>query len=116
MSKQAFARNLRQLREAAKMTQADMAARLGITPASAGFYETGRREPNLEMEEKIADLFGVSLDYLHGRESGDMQPAAGHVVTDADVILLAEVLRRLNKHRQTSGGGIELKDLFDDDK
>ncbi|WP_229735888.1 helix-turn-helix domain-containing protein [Kroppenstedtia guangzhouensis] len=30
-------------------------------------YETGNREPDIDTLQKIADFFGVTLDYLTGR-------------------------------------------------
>lgn len=30
-------------------------------------YEQGRREPDFEMQEAIADFFNVDLDYIMGR-------------------------------------------------
>ena len=34
-------------------------------------YESGTRQPSLEMVLKLADFFGVSLDYLFGRTPPD---------------------------------------------
>lgn len=55
---------IRQLREEKRMTQKDLADALNITPASIGLYEQNRRNPNLELLNKIADFFNVSTDYL----------------------------------------------------
>ncbi len=90
-----FGMNLRQLREAAGMTQVELAERLGITAAAVGLYETGKREPKLLMEEKMADVFGVSLDTLHGRET----PISNQLMTSKDLMLLAEFVKLVQKYQ-----------------
>ena len=49
------------------MTQAALAARLGISKSAVSMYERGNREPELELLEAMADLFGVSVSALLGR-------------------------------------------------
>lgn len=39
--------NLRQIREAAGITQAELAAAIGMTQGAIGHYESGRRTPGL---------------------------------------------------------------------
>lgn len=55
------------LRDKRGWTQEQMAALLEISRASLSHYEKGRREPDSETLTKIADVFGVSIDYLVGR-------------------------------------------------
>jgi transcriptional regulator with XRE-family HTH domain len=62
-----FGDRISHLRETAKLTQEELANRLGITRAALSHYETGRREPDYETLVKFADFFEVSLDYLVGR-------------------------------------------------
>lgn len=93
-----FGRNLRQLREAAGMTQYELAEKLGITAAAVGLYETGKREPKLLMEEKMADVFGVSLDALHGRET----PTNSQMMASKDLMLLAEFVKLVQKYQSES--------------
>lgn len=60
-----FKDKLKQLRIQKGVTQADIATAIGVSPATIGNYEQGTREPrNNEMWKKIADFFGVSVDYL----------------------------------------------------
>lgn len=58
---------IRQLREDSHMAQKELAARLHIANSTMSQYESGERVPSDEMKLKIADLFGVSVDYLLGR-------------------------------------------------
>lgn len=55
------------LRTSAGLTQVEMAKKLGISRSTIGMYETGAREPDFEILEKIADFFNVDIDYLLGR-------------------------------------------------
>ena len=52
------------LRKAAGWSQAELAARLKISPSAVGMYEQGRREPALQILVGMSELFGVSIDYL----------------------------------------------------
>ena len=45
-----------------------MAHQLGITQASLSAWETGKASPGSRILEKLADIFGVSTDYLLGRD------------------------------------------------
>jgi putative transcriptional regulator len=54
---------LRRLRfDADEMTQADLAARVGVTRQTIAAIEQGRYSPSLEMAFRLADVFGVPLD------------------------------------------------------
>ena len=62
-----FARRLTELRKQTNKTQTDMAKILGVARTTYSSYEQGRRTPDADIQEKIANYFDVSLDYLHGR-------------------------------------------------
>ena len=65
-----LAEQIASLRMKAGMTQRELAQKLHIGPSAIGMYEQGRREPSVETLIQIADIFGVSLDYLMvGREA-----------------------------------------------
>ena len=53
------------------MTQAKLAEALGISKSAVSMYERGNREPELDLLEKIADTFSVSVNTLLGRQSED---------------------------------------------
>lgn len=62
----AIGQRVAKLRHGAGLSQAQLAARLGITPASVAYYETGRTRPSLENLVQLARLFGVTTDALLG--------------------------------------------------
>jgi len=59
---------LKELREKNGYTQETLAEKLGTSRSRIANYEQGVRQPDFKMQEMIADLFGVSIDYLFGRE------------------------------------------------
>jgi len=64
-----FRKRLYEERKAAKLTQCQMAERLGMKQPSYIRYEQGTSEPTLETLVKIADVLDVSVDYLLGRQN-----------------------------------------------
>jgi DNA-binding XRE family transcriptional regulator len=44
-----------------------MASIFGISNSTIALYETGDREPNLRMINRLADFFEITADYLLGR-------------------------------------------------
>ena len=58
---------LRELRKEEYETQVQVASAIGIAESHYQKYERGAGLPNLENAWKLADHFGVSIDYLVGR-------------------------------------------------
>ena len=59
---------LRELRKENKMSQNDLGKLLGVSKVSVSGYENGTRIPSLDILNGMLDVFGVSADYLLGRE------------------------------------------------
>lgn len=59
---------LRQKREERRMTQADLAQRIGITQQNVNSYETGYKIPPLRVVVAAADVFRCSTDEMIGRK------------------------------------------------
>ena len=55
---------LKTLRKGRKLTQEQAAEMLGITRATVSNYEVGRRSPHISELKRIADVYGVGLDYF----------------------------------------------------
>ncbi len=55
----------RAAREAAGLSQSDLAGQLGVTRSLIAHWEGGRRAPSWEELEQLAGLFGVPVERLH---------------------------------------------------
>lgn len=67
-----FAKRLKAEREKRKAkdpkwTQGYVADRVGVARSTYTAYEAGTKQPPMETLSKLADLFNVSTDYLHGK-------------------------------------------------
>ncbi len=63
-----FAKNFKNLRLAKSMTQEQLAKALNMSKSAISMYENGRRSPDLETAEAIADFFNVNMDDLVSRD------------------------------------------------
>ena len=64
-----LSKRLKELREEHNKTQEEIAGLLKIARGTYTHYELGKREPDFATLEVIADIYGVSTDYLLGRTS-----------------------------------------------
>ena len=60
--------NLKEIRTRRNMTQRAVADYIGCSSVVYSRYERGTRQPSIEMLLKLADLFGVTVDFLLGRQ------------------------------------------------
>jgi transcriptional regulator with XRE-family HTH domain len=74
-----FGNRIAQLRDEKRLTQEELAQKVGINRAALSHYENNRREPDYETLQRIATFFHVSIDYL----MGGVQDASK--ITDPDV-------------------------------
>lgn len=58
---------IKELRRQKGISQVKMAMDLNTNQNTISRYETGEREPGIAELIRIADYFGVSIDYLVGR-------------------------------------------------
>lgn len=64
-----FSRNLKELRKQKGVTQQQLADILCVDKTSISKWENGSNYPNQNIQVMIADYFGVSVDYLLGRDT-----------------------------------------------
>lgn len=57
---------LKDMREDRDIKQKDLAEYLNISQNTYSYYENGHRQIPLEVLAKLADYYGVSVDYLLG--------------------------------------------------
>ena len=62
-----LSKKLKLLRKEFNLSQTEFALKLNLSKGAVGMYETDKREPDFDTLIRIADYFGVTLDYLLGR-------------------------------------------------
>lgn len=60
---------LRQLRKREKINQSALADAIGMSQATIASWEKGTRKPDADTVSRLADYFGVTIDFLMGREN-----------------------------------------------
>ncbi|MGX2947167.1 helix-turn-helix domain-containing protein [Enterococcus alishanensis] len=94
-----FGKRLKELRkEKSHLTQLDMAKYLGVAKTTYASYEQGKRTPDVEIQNKIADYFDVTLDYLHGREQKkqpNLSPQQKTIATHIDENVSEEGMKEI---------------------
>ncbi len=66
-------KNIAALRTASKMSQAELAEKLGYSDKSVSKWERSESVPDIYVLKNIADIFAVSVDYLLQNHSGELK-------------------------------------------
>ena len=61
-----FAQRLKQLRAENKITQVQLAEKLGVSKGPVAMWETDKRNPSFEVLDALSDIFDRRIDYLLG--------------------------------------------------
>lgn len=93
-----FSERFVQARQDKRLTQKQLAERLGVTSQAISKWETGSSLPDLEMINEIAILLDCSIDYL-----------VGHEVTEKSRINLQSVERRAEVENAISKAAITVQ-------
>ena len=91
---------LKMLRSARGVLQKDIAALLGIDRTTYVKYEKGVSEPSIETLLKLADYFGVSVDFLLGREDEDTKKEIAALSDDDLNLEIIKLLSELSPEKQ----------------
>jgi transcriptional regulator with XRE-family HTH domain len=94
-----FSQRLKQLRTDKHWTQAQVAKKIGVTASMVSSYETDIRLPSYEVMIRIADIFGVTVDYLLGRE-GTRNLDISRLSSEAAALVCSLV--ELLEHKETT--------------
>lgn len=87
---------LKILRKRERMTQAEIALKLGVDRSTYAKYESGQSEPNFETTQKLAALFGVSVDFLIGGQAPNSNsrrvPVLGDVAAGIPIEAITDIV------------------------
>lgn len=100
MSDSLFSARLRALRKQSGLTQQAVADRLSIHRTAYTKYETSGVTPDQQGLMILAEMFGVSVDYLIGRDTSSVSAVAES--GEASVKLTLQEQQMLNMFRQMS--------------
>ncbi len=121
--------NLKKLRASRRLTQEEVAQKIGLTRQAISSYESGRTQPGVELLMRFAEIYEVQLEeILYGHEQAGMKRlklAAGlltlfwwllHLLYGGAMTILhitmfppvGENLRRYFKWMETAGSAMEV--------
>lgn len=89
---------IRYLREQNRLTQAELAKKLGITRSSVNAWEMGISVPSTQYVVELAGIFKVSTDYLLGVKTTSTVNVDG--LNEKDVQLVNAVITHLREKNQ----------------
>jgi transcriptional regulator with XRE-family HTH domain len=89
---------IEQVRKSMGLSQVQLAEKLQLSKQTLSNYETGSRKPGVDVLVRIADTFGISVDYLLGRSNSEDTLMRRTAVAS----LMVQELKRANKLYGTS--------------
>ena len=115
-----IAENIVALRKSSSMTQIELAQRLDYSDKSVSKWERGESIPGVVVLKQIADIFGVTVDYLitdtHADKNApslEVKPADEPAETPTEVpvkktVAPNTIAKAQNKERTKKSGAIKL--------
>jgi len=83
--------NIRTLRKKLQLTQDEFAQKLGIKRSLVGAYEEGRAEPRAELLQKMATIFGITMEALIGTDLTKSEPKAPTIYSRGKEVVVVTV-------------------------
>ena len=80
-----FSKNLRMLRLEKKLTQEQVAEKLGVSAQSVSRWETGATFPDIMLLPEIAGMYGVLVDDLYKKNPEGYANLASRLVAEFEV-------------------------------
>lgn len=86
---------LKELRKSKNLLQSEIAAQLNVAQSTYSYWENGTYDIDLASLKKLADFFGVSVDYLLDRS--DTLPIIPPGLQDAQVAFSGDITKDLTE-------------------
>lgn len=93
-----FGDKLKMLRMGQKLTQQQLALRLGVAKSVISYYESGDRFPSYDVLIKIAHTFHTTTDYLLDVERKRVIDVSG--LSEEDIAVVTTVAKALERKRK----------------
>jgi len=90
-------------------TQNEVSLRVGVARSTYANYEKGKREPDFETSQKLADLFETTIDYLLGKEL--KEPSIEETEKQKKIRTLHELADGYNTDEELDAAIIVLKSI-----
>ena len=81
-----FGQRIQRLRKAKGLTQEDVAKRITISPQAVSKWENDASSPDITMIGDLADILGVSVDELLGRETSSREDSTKGIHDEDDPV------------------------------
>lgn len=91
---------LKELRETAKISQMELAQKLGVKQSTISTWERGRRDPDTDTVKKLAEIFGVSIDYLLELNNDNEKASPEEDAIRKKEVVLIENFKKLPEEQQ----------------
>lgn len=98
---------LREIRLIRKRTQEEVSDAVGCSVSAYSRYESGAREPSLDMLAALADYFDVSADYLLGRK-----PVESSGLSEYEIELISAVRKVPDYVREDALEFMNMKNIY----
>lgn len=88
-----FSERLKELRHQHQITQTELGNHIQVSKSAISLYEKGQREPPQGTLLALATYFGVSVDYLLGKETASTEsaPATNLVIADERIPVYGKI-------------------------
>lgn len=93
-----FGDKLKALRTSQKLTQQQLADRIGVAKSVVSYYESGDRYPSYDVLVRIAHVFHTSIDYLLDVKKEKVIDVTG--LSDEDIAVVRTVAEALKSKYQ----------------
>ena len=93
-----FGVKLKALRTGQKLTQQQLADRIGVAKSVVSYYESGDRYPSYDVLVRIARIFHTSTDYLLDVSKDNVIDVTG--LSDEDIAVVRTVAEALKRKKE----------------
>lgn len=91
---------IRTMRMSRKMTQIDLAKAIKQSQSSITMYETGRREPDFETLEALADVFNVPLVSIVAEENDETGIKTSSAEMDPQISIVSGMMENMSEDQK----------------